>query len=173
MMNLDPRKFAHQLARSRSRISFHSFSGHSVALEGRPPEWVEILPLGTFMGKDGRGPFRADGEAIIAATKANGLAIGLPIDYDHGTYLDGESRAAGWIRELRIAGNKLQARVEWTARGALAISSKEYRFISPVFKFIPDDPDAPEEKQSGCVEYLRGAGLTNDPNLAQLTALAA
>ncbi len=167
MTNCDPRAFA----RHRGRLSFHS-SRHSVALpeDGSAPEWIEILPLGSFSGSDGRGPFFADGEEIIAETEAHGLARGLPIDYDHGTYVRDDSRAAGWIRALKIAGKKLLARVEWTAQGAAAIKAKEYRFVSPVFTFDPVGPDS-KEKESGRVQFLRGAGLTNDPNL-QMNPLA-
>jgi phage I-like protein len=159
---------------SRGRICLRSITGGSVALpkDGSAPEWIEILPLGTFSTSDGRGPFRADGPAIIAAT-AKGLARGLPIDYDHRTYSADDSRAAGWIHELRIAGEKLQARVEWVPGGAAAIKGKEYRFISPVFEFDPDDRDAPQGKQSGRVLFLTGAALVNDPALSSMTPLAA
>jgi Mu-like prophage I protein len=172
LMNCDEREFAARLARSRERLSFHS--KYSVALPqgGSAPDWIELMPLGTFSGQDGRGPFRADGPAVIAATKANGLANGLPIDYDHRSFFgDPDSRAAGWIRELRITGDKLQGRVEWTPQGAAAVKSKEYRFLSPVFRLEPDDPDAPEDEQAGRVMWIRGAALTNNPNLSQLRPL--
>lgn len=146
----------------------------SSALDGNVPKWIEILPLGDFNtnAQDGRGPFHANGAAVIAATKANGLDRGLPIDYDHRTFTGDDSRAAGWIRELKIAGNTLLARVEWTPAGAAAIARKEYRFISPVFQCKPDDPNAPKDEISGEVLYLSGAALTNDPALHQLGELA-
>ena len=156
------------------RIALRSMSGRSVALpqDGSAPEWIELLPLGTFMAADGRGPFTADGEEIIAATKAHGLDKGLPIDYDHRTYCADDSKAAGWIHALKIAGGKLLARVEWTPQGASTIASRQYRFLSPVFEFDSDDPKLPREKQSGRVLYLTGAGLVNDPALS-MTPLAA
>jgi phage I-like protein len=149
--------------------------GYSVPLptDGSVPEWIELLPLGTFAASDGRGPFHADGPEIIAATRAHGLSKGLPIDYDHRTYYADDSKAAGWIRELRISGDTLEGQVEWTPAGAAAIKSKEYRFISPVYQFDPADPDAPQERQSGRVLYLAGAGLVNDPALKQIRPLAA
>lgn len=163
-----------RLMEPHGRICLHSITGASVALprDGIAPEWIELLPLGTFMAVDGRGPFHADGEEIIAATKENGLDRGLPIDYDHATYLRDDSRAAGWIHALTIAGGKLLARVEWTQKGAAAIAAKEFRFVSPVFEIDPDDPKAPREKQAGRILYVRGAGLVNDPAL-KMTALAA
>ena len=164
-----------RLLQLRGRIALHSITGGSVALprDGSAPEWTELLPLGTFTTSDGRGPFRADGPAIIAATKAHGLDRGLPIDYDHSTFLRDDSRAAGWVHELKIAGGKLLARVEWTPRGRAAIEAREYRFLSPVFEFDPDDRQAPAEKQSGQILFVTGAAIVNDPAISSLMPLAA
>jgi phage I-like protein len=176
MMNHDERDFARMRAILFGRTCLMSVS-KSLPADGRAPEWIEILPLGDFTtrAEDGRGPFHADGRRIIAATKANGLDRGLPIDYDHRTFTGDDSRAAGWIRALKIAGAKLMARVEWTPAGAAAIARKEYRFISPVFKCQPDDPGAPADEVSGEVLYLRGAALTNEPalSMSELSRLAA
>jgi phage I-like protein len=132
------------------------------------PEWIELLPAGVFNGRDGRGPFRLDDpEAVIAATGALRMESGIPIDYDHATDLAAPSGrpapAAGWIRELRVKRGAIWGRVEWTARAASAIASREYRYVSPVFQFDP---------KSGAVKRLLRAGLTNNPNL-YLTAIAA
>lgn len=176
MMGHDPRDFARMRAMLFGRTCLMSVA-KSLPADGSAPEWIEILPLGGFHTRpeDGRGPFHADGAKVIAATKANGLDRGLPIDYDHRTFTGDDSRAAGWIRELKISGTKLMARVEWTPAGAAAIARKEYRFISPVFKCQPDDPSAPADEISGEVLYLRGAALTNDPalSLSELSRLAA
>jgi phage I-like protein len=174
MLNHDEREFARMRAILFGRTCLMSVSAK---LDSKVPEWIEILPLGDFntQSNDGRGPFHADGAKVIAATKVNGLERGLPIDYDHRTYAADDSRAAGWFRELKVQGNKLMARVEWTPAAAEAIARKEYRFISPVFKCKPDDPSAPEDEISGEVLYLRGAALTNDPalSMASLARLAA
>lgn len=176
MMNHDPREFARMHSILFGRTCLMSMS-KSLPANGHAPEWIEILPLGDFdtVAGDGRGPFHADGAKVIAATKANGLDRGLPIDYDHRTYKADDSRAAGWIRELQMRANKLWARVDWTPAAAAAIARKEYRFISPVFKCTPNDPHAPENEVSGEVQYLRGAALTNDPALSmkELARLAA
>ena len=90
----------------------------------------------------------------------------MPIDYDHATdFAAPEGRpapAAGWIRELAERDGALWGSVEWTPHGAKAITSREYRYISPVFQYSPD----------GAVTRLLRAGLTNNPNL-YLTAISA
>jgi phage I-like protein len=146
---------------------------HGTAIEdanlssSAPPQWVMLIPAGEFSGRDGRGPFRLDNAArVIAATAALGLAAGVPIDYDHATdFAAPKGRpapAAGWIRELEERDGALWGRVEWTPHGAKAITSREYRYISPVFQYAPD----------GAVTRLLRAGLTNNPNL-YLTAISA
>jgi phage I-like protein len=132
------------------------------------PEWIELLPAGTFYGRDGRGPFRIEDAAnLIAATAALGMSAGLPIDYDHATDFGApEGRpapAAGWIRELDARAGALWGRVEWTARARESIAGHEYRYVSPVFQYDP---------KTGAVTRLLRAGLTNNPNL-HLTAIAA
>jgi phage I-like protein len=146
---------------------------HGTAIENTdlsssaPPQWVMLIPAGEFSGRDGRGPFRLAAAApVIAATEALGLTAGVPIDYDHATdFAAPKGRpapAAGWIRELEEREGALWGRVEWTPHGAKAISSREYRYISPVFQYSPD----------GTVTRLLRAGLTNNPNL-YLTAISA
>lgn len=137
------------------------------ALSITPPEWVMLIPAGEFCGRDGRGPFRlADPAAVIVATSELDMPAGLPIDYDHATdFAAPKGRpapAAGWIRELAARDGALWGRVDWTRHGATAITSREYRYISPVFQYTPE----------GEVTRLLRAGLTNNPNL-YLTAISA
>ncbi len=146
---------------------------HGTAIEdadlspSAPPQWVMLIPAGEFSGRDGRGPFRlANAARVIAATEALGLTAGVPIDYDHATdFAAPKGRpapAAGWIRKLEARDGALWGRVDWTPHGAKAITSREYRYISPVFQYSPD----------GAVTRLLRAGLTNNPNL-YLTAISA
>jgi phage I-like protein len=122
-----------------------------------PPEWVELIPAGDFSGRDGRGPYRLDIDAVLAAFAQ--AAVDLPVDYDHQT-LDAEEKSgpvpvAGWIKELQARDGALWGRVEWTPRAADLIVNREYRYLSPVFR---------HDKQ-GRVLSLEGAGLTHYPNL--------
>lgn len=128
-----------------------------------PPEWVELIPAGTFSGRDGRGPYTLDIGAVLAAFEKGG--IDLPIDYEHQTLSADEKAgpvpAAGWIKELAAREGALWGRVQWTPRAAELIGQKEYRFLSPVFR----------HDKAGRVLALEGAGLTHYPNL-DLTPVA-
>jgi phage I-like protein len=123
-----------------------------------PPEWVHLIPAGTFSGRDGRGPYTLDAQAVLDAFAANGAD--LPIDYDHQSLTAEEKAgpvpAAGWIKELQAREDGIWARVEWTPRAAELLVHKEYRYLSPVFRYQAKD---------GRVVALSGAGLTHNPNL--------
>ena len=125
------------------------------------PEWIMVIPAGTFNGRDGRGPFKlSDPHKVIEATNKAGFEVGLPLDYDHATDFaaphGGRAPAAAWMKELQVREGAIWAHMEWTANGREAVASKEYRYISPVFSF--DD-------KTGEVLALLRAGLTNNPNL--------
>lgn len=146
-----------------SRLAVH---GAVLASDGAAPEWIELLPAGVFNGRDGRGPYRlADPERVITATRGLGMRAGIPIDYDHATDLAAPAGrpapAAGWIADLAARDGAIWGRVEWTPHGAAAVTSHEYRYISPVF----------EHERDGEVVRLLRAALTNNPNL-YLTAIS-
>lgn len=133
------------------------------AHDGSPPEWVHLIPAGVFFGRDGRGPYRLNAEAVMAAFLNNNAD--LPIDYDHQT-LSAEEKAgpvpvAGWITALEQREDGLWARASWTERAAALLAAREYRYLSPVFRHTPD----------GEIVELLGAALTHMPNL-RLTAAA-
>jgi phage I-like protein len=136
-------------------------------LQQYAPEWIELLPAGEFVGRDGRGPFRvSNAEAVIAATDALRMKAGLPIDYDHATDFAAPSGrrapAAGWIRAIEVREGALWGKVEWTTHGNAAVATHEYRYVSPVFEY----------SQDGEVQRILRAALTNNPNL-YLTAISA
>jgi phage I-like protein len=152
------------IAATKATLAVH---GTALAEDGPAPEWIELLPAGVFVGRDGRGPYRlSDPEAVIAGTRDLGMHAGIPIDYDHATDLAAPhgrpAPAAGWIRELAVRDGAIWGRVEWTRHGAAAVTTHEYRYISPVF----------EHGHDGEVVRLLRAALTNNPNL-YLTAIAA
>ena len=125
--------------------------------DGTAPEWVHLVPAGTFTGVDGRGPFRLrDPQAVIDASMAAGK---LPIDENHATDLaapqGGASPAHGWIVGMESRADGLWGRVEWNPSGHALMAARAYRSISPVFDHTAD----------GTVVRVSRAGLTNTPNL--------
>ena len=137
-------------------------------VDGQAPEWVQLLPAGTFAPNDGRAPWSMkDPAAVIAASMAAAPKGLLAIDYDHAADLaapkGGAAPAAGWITMLEARPDGIWAKVEWTPAGAKAIAAREYRFISPSFL---------HGKGDRAVTRIIGAGLVNRPALSQLSALA-
>lgn len=141
-------------------------SAHSVELGGAT-DWVQLLPSGTFGARDGRGPYKADAAAVLAATLARAGSAELVIDYDHQSDfgaqpgVGGVAPAAGWIKKMEIRDGSIWGQVEWTQRAAEHLRQREYRYLSPVF----------EHDKAGNVGRLLRAALTNNPNL-ELAAVA-
>lgn len=79
----------------------------------------------------------------------------IPVNYSH----DSGGKAAGWMKEVYIDGEKLMAKVEWTSQARLSIDQKEYRYISAEFNENYKCPET--DKKYGAV--LLGAALTNIP----------
>lgn len=134
---------------------------------GGSPQWVQLLPAGTFAGRDGAGPYHmADPQAVIDATLAAASGADLPVDYDHQTLWSRENGqaapAAGWIKDYQARPDgSIWGLVEWTQAAAARLADQQYRYLSPVFWHDP----------AGNVIRLEHAALTNTPNL-ELAAVA-
>ena len=84
-------------------------------MDGKPPAWVHLTPAGNFRGRDGRGPFTVDADAVVAAS-----TVPAVIDEMHATDLQGpaggSAPARGWIVELQARADGVWGRVDWTPR---------------------------------------------------------
>ncbi|MFZ2470188.1 MAG: phage protease [Parvibaculum sedimenti] len=162
---------AHDLISAHSGAVGELRSTHAMALSGEAPEWVQLLPLGKFSGRDGRGPYviasKEAAKKIIEQTLALAIDGELVIDYDHQSDfaakqgVGGTAKASAWIKTLEARDDGIWGRVEWTGPGAAAVQAKEYRYLSPVFAHT----------KTGEVTCILRAGLTNNPNLS-LVAIA-
>ena len=123
------------------------------------------MPLGAFQGRDGRSWTLDTPQHLIDQFRVR--KIDLPIDYEHQAddperAKNGPIPAAGWITDLELRANGIWGHVRWTDTVANMIQDREYRFLSPTFKYTP---------VTRKVMALSGAGLVHKPNL-HLTALA-
>lgn len=134
--------------------------------DGVAPDWVELIPAGpTVTGRDGR---TWTFDAVAAANVIDAFVqrdIDVAIDINHSLQLKAphgdESPAAAWIDRLEMRDGVLWGHVSWTPRGDAAVTSRDYRWLSPVFDYDP---------MSNRIVRLVSAGLVNTPNL-RLTAL--
>ncbi len=128
---------------------------------GGPPEWVQLMPAGELVARDGRRWRLDDAAAVVAASLEHAGETDLVFDYNHQTDRGGEAPAAGWIKELAARADGIWGRVEWTRRAAKRIRSREFRYVSPTFA----------HSRAGRVRVILRAALTNNPAL-DLPALA-
>lgn len=157
------------------RTTLLALAALGVELTGaEAPVDFRILPAGEFRSWDGRPTecpawicTEEDGRRIVA--ELSGGVSKRVIDYEHATLhakkTGAKAPAAGWFKgvEWRPDGVWLIG-VDWTAEAAQEIVDKKYRYVSPVFSY---------DKQTGRVQSLFHAALTNDPGLDGLTDLAA
>lgn len=142
-----------------------------VGADGRVKTDFLVMPFGDpIAARDGRSWImrdRAAAERVLAATRDMLGGTDMMIDYDHQAAhaSDGKGNrapAAGWVKELRIEDDGIHVTVDWTEGAQAALAKREYRYISPDFRFA---------KATREVTRLVRAGLTNSPAL-DLPALA-
>lgn len=139
--------------------------GAGLTLPETLPEWVELVPAGECLTRDGRGPFLlSDPAAVVADFSADyppGSDQAALVDYDHADLKRTPGAdlppAAGWLAELRVsAAGGIEGRIDWTDRARAHIAAREYRYLSPELLVDP---------ASNTIVGLSGAGLTHRPNL--------
>lgn len=126
-----------------------------------PPDWIHLLPAGTFPAVGGSKSLRVtDPQAVIAASMESGKLV---LDENHSTDLAAPrgkgSPAMGWLEHLESRADGIWGRVKWTRRGRAALEDHAYRAISPVLVSEPD----------GTVTQILRAALTNNPDLSLKT----
>ena len=154
---------------ARSDLGVMSLAINFAADFDGPPEWLCILRAGKLDTRDGRGPFfNDDADAIIEATLAQQMELGLPCDLDHSTDFaapkGSPAPAAGWITALENRDGAVWGKISWTTLGKEALSwgpnsePPKWRYCSPVFTY---------DEKTGRIQALMRLALTNQPNLFQ------
>lgn len=142
-------------------------TGYSNPVEARKS--FRILPAGSFQPVDGRLNGRswllteARGKQLVQAALAR--QSDYLIDYEHQSLNPTvEAPAAGWFSALEWRDDGLYVTdARWNDRAKALIESKEYRFISPVFRYDGATLEVSE---------LIGLAVTNNPALHGLTDLS-
>lgn len=135
---------------------------------------LHLLPSGHFRAIDGR-PYDAPSwslppEHAVALSEAiASRRTPRVIDYEHQTLnaaRNGQpAPAAGWFHATEWRDDGFFATdVQWTDRAAAMIAAREYRYLSPVFSYVPE---------TGLVVDILHVALTNTPALDDLSAVAA
>jgi phage I-like protein len=134
-----------------------------LAEDATKPSWIHMLPAGpSFDARDGR-KFSVENLEAIAANSE----LPMLIDWEHASEA-GDTRAAGWVDELKVepatAGDKagLWGRATWTPQGREHVSTRSYRYLSPV---VLGKRALSEGAVRFHVEKLRSIALTNRPAL--------
>lgn len=123
------------------------------------PGKVQVLRTGKFTHPE-YGDFEITPEILLSMKKnfeAKARGVDLAIDFGH----QSDKEAAAWIKNLELSddGQELWLSVEWTPKGQMSLSHKEYRYLSADFTFNYTN----NETNKSCGPTLFGAGLTNRP----------
>lgn len=126
---------------------------------------VELASPGEYLGH-WQGEYTLTMEDLENMVSNADARLPVMVDYNHAS-LDAERApdpalagvAAGWIDELRIEGETLKGRIEWTDRATELIEADEYRYLSPVIDLYAVHPNT--GNPIGAV--LDSVGLTNRP----------
>ena len=135
--------------------------------EGKAPKEIHVLPTGSW-DHPAYGPIVITSEDITQF-KANfdaEIRKAIPITEGHETF--DEKPAVGWFKELIDKGEAgLFAVVEWNEKGKTLLKNREYKFFSPEFFSVYDDP----ESRVITKNVLVGGALTNKPYFKELKAV--
>lgn len=118
--------------------------------------WIQLLPdTCRIAGIDGRNWLNDQPDSVVSKSR-----LPMVIDYEHASEHRApqglDAPAAGWVDRLQVRGFSVWGHTDWTPHAKQRITSREYRYISPVFTY---------DRDTGRIHQLISAGLTNKPNL--------
>ena len=156
-------------------LTFALSAQHVLAAKAAGGGRIQLLPAGAFAATDGRPACLASYASWVCDDLAYQLIISAAsnrqrqycLDYDHATFMGGNTRAAGWWTGFEFVpvgeGAGLWATgLTFTPAAAQAVQDGEYRYISAVFRATDD----------GRISEIVNAALTNNPALDGMAAVA-
>lgn len=153
-----------------------------IAFAADAGRWNLLFPRGTWHGANLApvgGSIDLD-SGILDEMVANWAAAGkpkLPVRVTH-RHLDDDvpakdrpelEKAVGWLTDLRVTAQGLEALTEWTPTGKASVEGGEFAFWSPEWQ--PRHRDRRTGEVKGW--WLSGTALTNDPFFNEMPPVAA
>lgn len=134
--------------------------------EGKLPTKIHVLPMGEW-DHSLYGKIKVSEKDIKEFIKHfnAGIRKGVPITEGH--EVGDEKPAIGWFKKLHKANDGLWATVEWTEKGKELLTQKAYKYFSPEFYRVYEDP----EDHEMYTNVLVGGALTNKPYFKGLKAI--
>lgn len=133
---------------------------NDIQFSDKLPSWVELAKVveGTHSNYGKVKITKTDLSSMDRNFKDGIFGVDIMIDFDHA-----QSGAAGWLKETKLSddGETLLGLVKWTPKGALSLSSKEFRYFSPEFTLNYRHPHTGKDHGP----TLLGGGLVNRPFL--------
>lgn len=140
----------------------------SAANNGELPKEIPVLPKGEFMTMP-YGNMVLDDKVFedMIANFGRKVRRAVPVDVDHS--MNGESKAAGWIKGLINKDDGLWATVKWNKLGNELVGEEIYKMISAEWSFDYIDP----QKSTHHGAVLVAATLTNRPLMQSMPTITA
>lgn len=134
--------------------------------EAAIPSMIHLIPVGTW-AHDVYGPI-VIGPTDIREFEQNynaKIRKGVFITAGHEGYA--ELPAQGWIIRVEARSDGLWGEVDWTSLGLETLADKQYKFFSPEFYPIYEDPETHVISRN----VLTGGALTKSPYFKELEAV--
>lgn len=142
-----------------------ALSAKEAETDASTKKWQNIAVVGKWKGH-ANGAFELkleDLEQIVSNFKSS-EANEIVADYEHATLYAEKAPASGWIKELRVKDNSLQAKIEWLDKAKESIKSGEYKYLSPVI-----NPHTIDQVSGDDIGWsLHSVALTNKPFFEEL-----
>lgn len=123
--------------------------------------WVDAFKKGTWV--DPRyGDTIVDDDMfnnIIKNFNDNVRGVEIGVDFQHGKDVAKGNKAAGWIKQLRAVGDKIQAAISFTEEAKAEIKDRQWRYFSPQW----EDDYTHSEGGAKHKHVLLMGSLTNAP----------
>jgi phage I-like protein len=153
------------LACNNSSSKLIALSAKEAAHDVTTQNWQPIAVVGKWKGH-ANGSFELKREDLqtMVTNFTNAEAHEIVVDYEHATLYGNKAEAAGWLKELRVEGDALEAKIEWLDDAKELIKSKKYKYLSPVI-----NPNTIDQVSGDNIGWsLHSVALTNKPFFEEL-----